>query len=91
MVLLDEPTAALGVSQRAEVLDLVGRLREQGRGVVVISHDMKDVQKVADRIVVLRLGSKVAEFDRDGYTPSDLVSAMTGAHETTVDDGRGEA
>ena len=63
VVLLDEPTAALGVSQRAEVLDLVGRLREQGRGVVVISHDMKDVQKVADRIVALRLGSKVAEFD----------------------------
>ena len=71
VVLLDEPTAALGVSQRAEVLDLVGRLREQGRGVVVISHDMKDVQKVADRIVALRLGSKVAEFDPDGYTPSE--------------------
>jgi D-xylose transport system ATP-binding protein len=53
---------------------------------------MKDVQKVADRIVALRLGSKVAEFDRHGYTPSDLVSAMTGAHETTVDEGpRGEA
>ena len=74
------------MSQRAEVLDLVDRLRDQGRGVVVISHDMKDVQKVADRIAVLRLGSKVAEFARDDYTASDLVSAMTGAHETTRDD-----
>ena len=63
------------------MLDLVDRLREQGRGVVVISHDMKDVRQVADRIVALRLGAKVAEFERDGYTPSDLVGAMTGAHE----------
>jgi D-xylose transport system ATP-binding protein len=89
VVLLDEPTAALGVSQRAEVLDLIGRLRDQGRGVVVISHDMKDVQKVADRIVVLRLGAKVAEFTRNEYTPSDLVSAMTGAHDSGRDDGSG--
>jgi D-xylose transport system ATP-binding protein len=81
VVLLDEPTAALGVSQRGEVLDLIGRLRDQGRGVVVISHDMKDVRQVADRIVVLRLGAKVAEFERGGYTPADLVGAMTGAHE----------
>jgi D-xylose transport system ATP-binding protein len=85
VVLLDEPTAALGVSQRGEVLDLIHRLREQGRGVVVISHDMKDVRQVADRVVVLRLGSKVAEFQRGAYTPSDLVSAMTGAAEPTND------
>jgi D-xylose transport system ATP-binding protein len=90
VVLLDEPTAALGVSQRAEVLDLVGRLRDQGRGVVVISHDMKDVQKVADRIVVLRLGSKVAEFARNAYTGADLVSAMTGAHEASTDPATGD-
>ncbi|MBD3782515.1 MAG: sugar ABC transporter ATP-binding protein [Micrococcales bacterium] len=89
VVLLDEPTAALGVSQRGEVLDLVDRLREQGRGVVVISHDIKDVQRVADRIVALRLGSKVAEFARDGYAASDLVGAMTGAHERH-DDVRSE-
>jgi D-xylose transport system ATP-binding protein len=89
VVILDEPTAALGVSQRAEVLDLIHRLRDQGRGVVVVSHDMKDVRQVADRIVVLRLGAKVAEFHRGGYTPSDLVSAMTGAHEPSDDeDGR---
>ncbi|MEU8800969.1 ATP-binding cassette domain-containing protein [Spirillospora sp. NPDC048819] len=85
VVLLDEPTAALGVSQRGEVLDLIHRLREQGRGVVVISHDMKDVRQVADRVVVLRLGSRVAEFRRGAYTPSDLVSAMTGAAEPTND------
>jgi D-xylose transport system ATP-binding protein len=87
VVVLDEPTAALGVSQRAEVLDLINRLREQGRGVVVVSHDMRDVQQIADRIVVLRLGSKVAEFQRGEYTPSDLVGAMTGAHEPTNDGG----
>ena len=82
LVLLDEPTAALGVSQRAEVLELIGRLRDQGRGVLVISHDLKDVQQVADRVVVMRLGAKVAEFTRDQYTSSELVAAMTGAHET---------
>lgn len=79
VVILDEPTAALGVSQRGEVLDLIDRLREQGRGVVVVSHDMRDVRKIADRIVVLRLGSKVAEFARGEYTPADLLGAMTGA------------
>jgi D-xylose transport system ATP-binding protein len=79
VVILDEPTAALGVSQRGEVLDLIDRLREQGRGVVVISHDMRDVRKIADRVVVLRLGSKVAEFRRGSYGPSDLLGAMTGA------------
>jgi D-xylose transport system ATP-binding protein len=83
LVILDEPTAALGVSQRAEVLDLIGRLREQHRGVLVISHDLKDVQQVADRVVVMRLGAKVAEFTRGDYTPSELVAAMTGAHEVT--------
>ncbi len=87
VVILDEPTAALGVSQRGEVLDLINRLREQGRGVIVVSHDMRDVQQIADRIVVLRLGSKVAEFQRGEYTPSDLVGAMTGAHETITEGG----
>ncbi|MCW2671469.1 MAG: hypothetical protein JWP14_58 [Frankiales bacterium] len=84
LVILDEPTAALGVSQRAEVLDLIGRLREQHRGVLVVSHDLKDVQQVADRVVVMRLGAKVAEFTRGGYTSSELVAAMTGAHEVST-------
>jgi D-xylose transport system ATP-binding protein len=81
LVMLDEPTAALGITQRAEVLDLVLRLKEQDRGVLVISHDLKDVQHVADRVVVLRLGTKVAEFVRGEYTSSELVAAITGAHE----------
>jgi D-xylose transport system ATP-binding protein len=75
------------VSQRGEVLDLIHRLRDQGRGVVVVSHDMKDVRQVADRIVVLRLGAKVAEFRRGEYTPADLVGAITGAHESTDHEG----
>lgn len=81
LVMLDEPTAALGISQRSEVLDLILRLKEQQRGVLVISHDLKDVQHVADRVVVLRLGTKVAEFERGKYTSTDLVAAITGAHE----------
>jgi D-xylose transport system ATP-binding protein len=81
LVMLDEPTAALGVTQRAEVLALIGRLREQNRGVLVISHDLHDVQQVADRVVVMRLGRKVAEFQRDAYTSQDLVAAITGAHQ----------
>jgi len=88
LVLLDEPTAALGVSQRAEVLGLIERLKHQNRGVVVISHDLKDVQQVADRVVVMRLGTKVAEFTRGAYTSSELVAAMTGAHESNDDTGR---
>lgn len=89
MVLLDEPTAALGVSQRSEVIELIRRLREQDRGVVVISHDLKDVQEVADRVVVMRLGRKVAEYVRGAYSSSDLVAAITGAHEPPA--AKGEA
>ncbi len=81
LVLLDEPTAALGVSQRTEVLDLIIRLKQQDRGVLVISHDLKDVQEVADRVVVMRLGSKVAEFGRGDYSSGDLIAAITGADE----------
>lgn len=81
LVLLDEPTAALGVSQRTEVLELIVRLRSQNRGVLVISHDLRDVQEVADRVVVMRLGSKIAEFGRGEYSSGDLVAAITGAHE----------
>ena len=84
LVLLDEPTAALGVSQHSEVLELVDRLRQQGRAVLLISHDLKDVQQVADRVVVMRLGTKVAEFVRGGYTADHLVAAITGAHEGSV-------
>ncbi|QIG44862.1 sugar ABC transporter ATP-binding protein [Nocardioides anomalus] len=87
LVLLDEPTAALGVSQRAEVLELIVRLRAQDRGVLVISHDLKDIQEVADRVVVMRLGSKVAEFRRGHYGSGDLVAAITGADESSPNPG----
>jgi D-xylose transport system ATP-binding protein len=78
IVMLDEPTAALGVEQTAQVLALVNRLREQGHGVVLISHNMSDVFKVADRISVLRLGQTAAVFDVNQTTPEAVVSAITG-------------
>ena len=84
VVMLDEPTAALGVAQTAEVLNLVERLRENGLGVILISHNMADVQAVADRIVVLRLGRNEAEFHTDEVTTTDLVAAITGASDNVV-------
>jgi D-xylose transport system ATP-binding protein len=84
VVMLDEPTAALGVAQTAEVLNLVERLRENGHGVILISHNMADVQAVADRIVVLRLGRNSAEFSIDDVTTDQLVAAITGASDNVV-------
>lgn len=89
VVLLDEPTAALGVPQRAEVLGLIHRLREQGRGVILISHDLGDVLEVADRVVVLRLGEKVAEFTRETVTRDGLVAAITGINDSSAANPRG--
>ncbi|TPW30340.1 ATP-binding cassette domain-containing protein [Pararhizobium mangrovi] len=83
VILLDEPTAALGVAQTAEVLDLIERVRERGLGVVMISHNMEDVRAVADRIVVLRLGRNNGVFTPDS-TNQDLVSAITGASDNSV-------
>ena len=79
IVLLDEPTAALGVAQTFQVLELIKRLRVRGLGVVLISHNLHDVFEVADRIIVLRLGRRVATFKRDAATPDDVVAAITGA------------
>lgn len=84
VVMLDEPTAALGVAQTAEVLNLVERLREQGLGVILISHNMADVQQVSDRIVVLRLGRNAAEFVTAETSTADLVAAITGASDNAV-------
>jgi D-xylose transport system ATP-binding protein len=84
VVMLDEPTAALGVAQTAEVLNLVERLRNRGLGVVLISHNMADVQAVADRIYVLRLGRNGAEFSIDDVTTEQLVAAITGASDNVV-------
>ncbi|GAA2771326.1 ATP-binding cassette domain-containing protein [Nonomuraea dietziae] len=79
IVLLDEPTAALGVEQTAQVLDLVERLRGQGHGVILISHNMVDVKAVADRIAVLRLGRNNGVFDAKTTTQEEIISAITGA------------
>ncbi|RYF40237.1 MAG: sugar ABC transporter ATP-binding protein, partial [Comamonadaceae bacterium] len=80
VVIMDEPTAALGVKETAEVLALVRRLREEGVAVVLISHSMEDVVAVADRVVVLKAGRKVAESATDGLTPALLSQAvMSGA------------
>jgi D-xylose transport system ATP-binding protein len=79
VVLFDEPTAALGVQQTAQVLGLVKRLADEGLGVVMISHNLEDVFQVANRIVVLRLGERVATFDREKTTPEQIVGAITGA------------
>lgn len=81
LVVLDEPTAALGVAQTAQVLDLIGRLRERGLGVVVISHNLADVFAATDRIIVLRLGQRVATFETRGTSQEDVVAAITGARE----------
>ena len=77
VLLLDEPTAALGVEQTRQVLDLILRLGQQGLGVLLVSHNLHDVFEVADRIVALRLGQKVAEFDRRTATQTDVVEAIT--------------
>jgi D-xylose transport system ATP-binding protein len=79
VVLFDEPTAALGVQQTAQVLGLVKRLADDGLGIVMISHNLEDVFQVANRIVVLRLGERVATFDREKTTPEQVVGSITGA------------
>jgi D-xylose transport system ATP-binding protein len=81
VVLLDEPTAALGVAQTAQVLNLIRRLRERELGVVVISHNLADVFEVADRIFVLRLGRAGGEFDAQQTTEEHVVGAITGLGE----------
>ena len=79
VLILDEPTAALGVIQTAQVLALIEHLREQGLAIVVISHNLDNVFHVADRISVLRLGRHVATFDRRRTAREDVVAAITGA------------
>lgn len=79
LVLLDEPTAALGVAQTRQVLNLIRRLREQGLAVVVISHNLADVFEVVDRVIVLRLGKRVGTFEVKNTTAEQVVAAITGA------------
>ncbi|MGH3321101.1 MAG: ATP-binding cassette domain-containing protein [Streptosporangiaceae bacterium] len=85
VVVLDEPTAALGVVQTGRVLDVVRRVRGQGMSVVLVSHNMPQVLEVADRVEVMRLGQRVARFRASEVTTDDLVAAMTGALTTEED------
>jgi simple sugar transport system ATP-binding protein len=82
VVFMDEPTAALGVVQRRQVLDVIGRVRDRGVTVVLISHNLPEVLAVADRIEVLRLGRRVARFVASETSIEELVSAMTGGLST---------
>jgi len=84
VVILDEPTAALGVAQTRQVLDLVTRLAEQNLAVVIISHNLHDIFEVADRITVLRLGRNAAVFDRRATTQDAVVHAITAGVATRV-------
>jgi simple sugar transport system ATP-binding protein/D-xylose transport system ATP-binding protein len=84
VIILDEPTAALGVAQTAEVLDLIERLRGRNLGVIMISHNMENVLAAADRIVVLRLGRNNGEFDAGSVSSEDLVASITGAADNVV-------
>jgi D-xylose transport system ATP-binding protein len=77
LVILDEPTAALGVAQTRQVLDLVRRLAERGLGVVMITHNLHDVFESADRITVLRLGQRVAELKVAETSQQEVVHAIT--------------
>jgi len=84
VVILDEPTAALGVEQTAEVLNLIERLRERGHAILLITHNMADVRAVADHAVVLRLGRNNGSFVVAEVTSEEIVAAITGATDNTV-------
>jgi D-xylose transport system ATP-binding protein len=84
LVILDEPTAALGVAQTRQVLELVKRLAEQGLAVVLISHNLHDIFEVATRITVLRLGRDVGVWERESCTQQEIVHAITAGIPTKV-------
>jgi simple sugar transport system ATP-binding protein len=88
IVFLDEPTAALGVVQTKNVLDTIKRVRDKGIAVVLISHSMPHVLEVADRVQVMRLGTRVATLPAKGTTVEQLVGAMTGALDFSSDDSK---
>jgi D-xylose transport system ATP-binding protein len=84
LVILDEPTAALGVAQTRQVLELVKRLGQQGLAVILISHNLHDIFEVADRITVLRLGRNVGVYEREKTTQQEIVHAITAGVPTKV-------
>lgn len=91
VLFLDEPTAALGVRQTRNVLDLVRRVRDRGVSVVLITHNLPDAKAVADRIEVLRLGRRVARFTGADVDAEEIVAAMTGASDVTAADSGSSA
>jgi simple sugar transport system ATP-binding protein len=84
VIIMDEPTAALGVVQTAKVLDLIRSVRDRGLAVVLISHNLREVLEVADRIEVMRLGARVARFDRDEADIERLIGFISGAYVNEV-------
>jgi ABC-type sugar transport system ATPase subunit len=91
LVVLDEPTAALGVAQTAQVLALVRRLADRGLGVIIISHNLEDVLKVADSIAVLRLGVMAAQPNKNEVSSQELVELITTGRSGTRFSGRAAA
>ncbi|MEH0541820.1 ATP-binding cassette domain-containing protein [Streptomyces sp. B21-105] len=84
LLLLDEPTASLGVEQTTQLLDLIEQLRDRGLGVLLISHNMGDIKAVADRIAVLRLGRNNGVFDVNTASQEQIISSITGASDNAV-------
>ncbi|MFF0161603.1 ATP-binding cassette domain-containing protein [Streptomyces sp. NPDC005263] len=84
LLLLDEPTASLGLEQTNQLLDLIEELRDQGAGVLLISHNMGDIKAVADRVAVLRLGRNNGFFDVNTTSQEQIISSVTGAVDNTV-------
>ena len=80
---MDEPTAALGVAQQHQVLELVKSLKSHGIGIIIISHQMHDVFAVADRIVVMRRGEKVCDLDREKTSSDEVVGYIVGSETVT--------
>jgi fructose transport system ATP-binding protein len=85
LAIMDEPTAALGVKETRQVLDLILRVREGGLPVIIISHDMPHVFELADRILIMRLGRRVAVVTPQSHTMSEAVAIMTGATEAELE------
>ena len=85
LVIMDEPTAALGVKETRQVLDLILRVREGGLPVILISHDMPHVFELADRILIMRLGKRVAVVTPQTHTMPEAVAIMTGATRAELD------
>ncbi|MFF3380992.1 ATP-binding cassette domain-containing protein [Streptomyces sp. NPDC002680] len=84
LLLLDEPTASLGIQQTNQLLDLIEELRDQGLGVLLISHNMSDIKAVADRVAVLRLGRNNGLFDVNTTSQEQIISSITGAADHAV-------